>query len=449
MTVLPRWVSSYLALSGSAYARIDCDGCIHPLPDLGGSTRYTVTAWVRLDSLPPAGTEWPIVSRWDPANLAQSQFKLAVDSDGNLRSYRNSTDNGVAAGTVPLTLHAWNSVATTYDGEELVVYVNGTPSAPVADTSPVPSSGMEVDIGAESGQNFFQGGVARMQLWAGLALGEEEVVLESMQWTAQDDIGNYPYLAASFDFTRLPLIDQSGSVLTLAPIGGASPIVSAPVLDLTAQGAAVNCGGFPALDEYTVDGWIFLPGIPPAGGQIIGQTIVEQSDTNPQWWLACTSEGELQSFRNAGIGSQVRTGALTPQVWYHFATTYDGEALRIFVNGNLQAAAAMSGRMGLSDQPVMIGASGTTTPTFGGYLQNLRIWSVALGEASIRQWMYDDPVNDPAMLAGFDVTSMKLLDNTGRSSVVLQNGAIVSTPQRVLDPGDMVSGWLQPSVAVS
>lgn len=75
--------------------------------------------------------------------------------------------------------------------------------------------------------------------------------------------------------------------------------------------------------------------------------------------------------------------------WYHFAGTYDGDALRIYINGALEGEATGVAPIATSDLDLWIGADdwqpGITT--FPGILDEIRVYSTALTESEIGEVM--------------------------------------------------------------
>jgi len=69
---------------------------------------------------------------------------------------------------------------------------------------------------------------------------------------------------------------------------------------------------------------------------------------------------------------------------YHFAGTYDGRTLRIYVNGVLEGSAAFTGAITQSSQPLCIGRYGTVAETVKGSLRKFRLYNRALSAAEIQ-----------------------------------------------------------------
>jgi len=76
-------------------------------------------------------------------------------------------------------------------------------------------------------------------------------------------------------------------------------------------------------------------------------------------------------------------------IWYHFAGTYDGDSLRIYINGELEGEAGGVPEIAASDLDLWIGADdwqpGITT--FPGILDDIRVYSKALTGGEIKEAM--------------------------------------------------------------
>ena len=86
--------------------------------------------------------------------------------------------------------------------------------------------------------------------------------------------------------------------------------------------------------------------------------------------------------------------------WAHYAGTYDGSRMRVYVNGELAAERAVPGkRINSTDSPVWIGASGYRDRT-PALIDGVEIWNVARTQEQIRQSMRDGLAGDePGLVA--------------------------------------------------
>jgi len=118
--------------------------------------------------------------------------------------------------------------------------------------------------------------------------------------------------------------------------------------------------------NWTIDGWIY-----PTGGSGYRTIISKRGGAVAEWELGIDPSNLLYFYE-----SVVRSGSIviSNNQWAHFAATYDGTALRMFVNGVLSFNLTSSQVAATGTQPVYVGG---TYPAGGqnytGFLSNLRI----------------------------------------------------------------------------
>jgi hypothetical protein len=106
------------------------------------------------------------------------------------------------------------------------------------------------------------------------------------------------------------------------------------------------------------------------------------------YFLAATSTNTSKPV-GAGIIGGVNTKAigtapLATNTWTHLATTYDGAALRFYVNGNLVRTTAVTGTIATSINPLQIGGDSIFGQFFAGRIDEVRIYNTALTQAQIQ-----------------------------------------------------------------
>jgi len=109
---------------------------------------------------------------------------------------------------------------------------------------------------------------------------------------------------------------------------------------------------------------------------------------NDDYYLMATSG---QNSRPAGAvtigGSKKRafgTSALPLNTWTHLATTYDGTAVRLFVNGVQVASTTATGTIATSASALQIGGDALFAQFFSGRIDEVRIYNAALSAAQIQ-----------------------------------------------------------------
>lgn len=165
---------------------------------------------------------------------------------------------------------------------------------------------------------------------------------------------------------------DSGTTTTSAGTGGMgefaldfdgeNDVVWIDDADLTALDSASN---------ITVEAWIR-----PADLNVHPR-IVDRSDTqnNDRFILALDSDEQGVQFN---INGQIARGGDVPSGrWNHLAGTYDGEFIRVFVNGELIDEIAYSGALSVTDSPMTIGDDLNNVRPFRGWIDDVRIWNVA------------------------------------------------------------------------
>ncbi len=89
------------------------------------------------------------------------------------------------------------------------------------------------------------------------------------------------------------------------------------------------------------------------------------------------SEGRLCSVK-AGLISET----VLDEQWHHVALTCDGEQMRLYIDGKLNARKDTA----VIIIPGAIGVNETSESVFGGMMDEVRVWKAALTEKTIGQW---------------------------------------------------------------
>jgi hypothetical protein len=91
-------------------------------------------------------------------------------------------------------------------------------------------------------------------------------------------------------------------------------------------------------------------------------------------------------FVNTGAGDRDSWGgaALALDTWTHVAGTFDGQSLRVYVNGTLIRTAPVGGSILASDGALGIGGNSIWGEWFEGLIDEVRIYNRVLTEAEIQ-----------------------------------------------------------------
>ncbi len=131
--------------------------------------------------------------------------------------------------------------------------------------------------------------------------------------------------------------------------------------------------------------------------------------------------------------SVVGVTTLAANTWYHVAGTWDGTALRIYVNGVLDTAALPTTRNPKAgNTPLKIGERGNGGTPFNGLIDDARVWNVARTAAQILGGMSQCVPGNSAGLAGnwrFDEAAGATANDATPNA---NHGALVNNPARVI-----------------
>ena len=98
--------------------------------------------------------------------------------------------------------------------------------------------------------------------------------------------------------------------------------------------------------------------------------------------------GPTGSIARNGAATLVSTPTNLPlSSWSHVASTYDGAALRLYVNGALVSSVAISGPIDVSAGPLKIGGNSIFAEWFNGRIDDVRVYNRALTQAEIQSDM--------------------------------------------------------------
>lgn len=147
-------------------------------------------------------------------------------------------------------------------------------------------------------------------------------------------------------------------------------------------------------DAVTVEAWIKADAF---GTSSFSNSIVCKhgwGSGNQGYVLRCGANGQV-SFNIADVGGKwfeaVSGAILKTGIWYHVAGSYDGSAVKVYINGKLEATEYFSGTMkpstGLNAKiGEMAYTTGGSRP-FDGQIDEVRIWGAALSQTNLRDWM--------------------------------------------------------------
>ncbi len=92
---------------------------------------------------------------------------------------------------------------------------------------------------------------------------------------------------------------------------------------------------------------------------------------------------------------------LCPGNWYHIAAVYDGENMKLYINGKLDSECIAFGLLNVNNCPLMIGGNSSENNTyFKGNIDDVRIWNIARSESQIKNYFSKTLTGNENGLAG-------------------------------------------------
>ncbi|MCG8352692.1 MAG: LamG domain-containing protein, partial [Chloroflexales bacterium] len=206
------WTSAGQTGPALVFDGVDDWVTVNDSPTLAVTTDLTVMGWVK----PTALGGWrTIVFKEQPNDFV---YALDADADGAAPAgYVYAGGQVEARGTEPLALNTWTHVALTYDGVDLILYVDGIPVQVQAASGALPASDGAVRIGGNAPWGeFFQGTIDELRIYARAlsptAIQAARTTPVGAEATADADATDTRSISYRYDgLDRLTGADESGS----------------------------------------------------------------------------------------------------------------------------------------------------------------------------------------------------------------------------------------------
>lgn len=198
-------------------------------------------------------------------------------------------------------------------------------------------------------------------------------------------------------------------ILTLAVLALlALPASAQNCLNFDGSSNAVNCGQGAALkihnaSEITLEAWIKPTAWRAAA---LEGTIFVMANVAPAYGygLSCGDGGKVNFFLGGSAGNHnftTTSAVLTLNTWQHLAGTYDGDTMRIYVDGVEVEKTAQMLDIDQASQNFTIGNNVTGLGGQAGDIDEIRLWDVARTEEEIMDNMDNLICDDPASLVAY------------------------------------------------
>jgi hypothetical protein len=367
--------------------------------DFAGTASFSLEAWVRPTTID--GTSRRIVSK---AIGGLQGYELFVNSGSGLSFQRIAGSTNTVTATAP-PLNSWSHVVATYDGTTMRLYVNGSLSNSGASALSLLDNAAAFRVGNSAlGTEGWAGDLDDVTVYSGV-LGAAQVQNHFQCGHRYRDVvlgtsglQSYWRLGESSGVTAFDSNGTANGAHNFGPtLGGAGATTyanSATIFDGVDD--YIDFGDvhdFAGTASFTVEGWINRTTVGEADKWRWIATKMSVVDPRDGWAVSVApdSSGSPQRilFNRISAGTEQFVTSTTTTVagtWYHFAATYDGATMRMYVNGALEASAASAVSLPNTTFPLrMSSAAPPSTNRFAGRLDEIAIYNTALTAAQVAE----------------------------------------------------------------
>lgn len=277
----------------------------------------------------------------------------------------------------------WHHVAMTYDGSMMNIYLDGLLRTYVANTGNLQVSASDVYIGKQTTLNPFKGTIDEMLVYD-RALSETEV-LQIFGSTPDPGTGSNALVSYwNFDENSGSIANDSKGTNNGTITGatwGQGIKNSCLVFDGTAGLVkAVNKLNLNPVNAITMMAWA-----KPIKN--ITAKIVQKGDWDGHGIGQGNWDGWTAHIRLTGnVTQSLNWGGGLPILnqWYHVAMTYDGQQLKLYVNGQLRNSKDVNGLLNINNRDLSIGSDNGAQKFFNGSIDEAKFFSRALDQTEIQ-----------------------------------------------------------------
>ncbi len=399
------------ALAFSGRGQFVAIGTVEALALASGD--FTIEAWIKLSSPRLEGVDFAIVGGQQTTGVSTGLHLIVRNGRLYFGFWANDTP-----GNTPLIPGTWYHVAFRFVAStgEQAIFLNGVLDAASAGHAPFIGTG-GVFIGQAINGRFFDGLITEVRLFRE-ARSEAQIQANMFArltgreknlagyWPLDDGVG-----ALARD-GRVPIDPATGqplpeaaitrfsgqiqgaawvssdAPLRVAPAGAPLP---SPVVVANFDGATsyIVVGDNPSLalvDVISVEAWVNPAG---TGKPLWSFPVISKHGAGSGWELRAGGGQCSIMVTVAKVYQEAAASGLDPNRWYHIAGVYDGQILRLYVNGVLKTSVSVTGAITQYPDTLNLGRNSYWPDRlFSGHIAEARVWSRVRSQAEIQQGMF-------------------------------------------------------------
>lgn len=431
-----KWAVKFDGNDPNSY--IDCGFSDNLYPD-----SITIEAWIYQDRWVPNGNYVLATENWTEETGPRGYaIRLMPETGVEFVLGLGANEWGVvSSGYGTYDSCRWTHIASTFDGITMKIYLNGQLMMDQDVAGPMVPADQNLIIGegATWKDRRFEGKMYDVRIWNKVRTQEE---IQGAMNTLLN--GDEPGLVANWKMdegTGTTLHDATGNFPAPMNSGlswfdrenvGPNPNLPEWMLqfDATDENSFVDCGYSESLypDSMTIEGWIYQDVWVPNGNYVLA-TENWTEETGPRGYaIRLMPETGVEFVLGLGVNEWgvVASGYGTYDTlqWTHFAATFDGTTMKLYLNGEFMMDQDVAGPMVPADQSLIIGEGATwKNRRFTGKMYDVRLWKIARTQEEIQQTM-DTRLNgdEPGLVAAWNMdegtgTTLNDLTNTNPASM--------------------------------
>ena len=308
--------------------------------------------------------------------------------------YRGFGAENWSHGTSKIPAYKWTHLAATCDGDELKLYVDGQLETTVARTAPsriVPSTTSSLKLlGVNDWTQYLIGKASDMRVWDRALSSDEIASNRFVRLTGREDglVGYWPLaqaegaVATNYAVSTFASYDASLSENYAFAESATTPFVGQTgVIDdsCVLSGGRFNTQTYIRHPSYTLEAWVRLNG---HGNNIVfSQFGFKPGDLR----MTVTDRGKVGGFLRYFVDSNwvYSTETVPLNVWTHIALSYDGQKMKLYINGAKDSEFEGVSVTPNSANPLFAGGTEDGTLGFNGRLSDLRVWNTVRTDEEI------------------------------------------------------------------